>query len=243
MYTVKNTIRQILRPRRWELRRYDVDLSLDTYLWMLFEHYDINCVLDVGGRVGDYGVLLRENGYKGEILSFEPVEANFLQLQQRCSTDPAWRAYHFALGSESGSAEINVSRSTHYSSFLAPSAYGFEYDSHICVDRTEVVQVKRLDEILDEITSHIAEPRVYLKMDTQGFDLAVMRGAKGCLDNVLALQSELSLKPLYEHMPDWTTALAEFNAAGYEVSAFFAVTRDSKMRLSEMDCVMVRSEE
>ncbi|MCW3096079.1 MAG: methyltransferase FkbM family [Chthonomonadaceae bacterium] len=242
MYTVKNTIRKIVRTRQWEFRRYDVDLSLDTYLWMHIEHYDINCVLDVGGRFGDYGFLLRENGYKGEIISFEPVEANFRQLQQRCSADPAWHAYHLALGSESGSAEINVSRSTNYSSFLAPSAYGFEHDAGICVDRTEVVPVKRLDEIVDEVTRHIAEPRIYLKMDTQGFDLSVLRGAKGCLDKVLALQSELSMKALYEQMPDWTTALAEFNAAGYEVSAFFTVCRDSKMRLSEMDCVMVRSE-
>ena len=242
MFTVKNTIRQILRSRRWEFRRYDADLSLDTYLRMLFEHYDINCVLDVGARVGDYGVMLRENGYRGEILSFEPVAANFLQLQQRCSTDPAWHAYHFALGSVSGSAEINVSHDTHYSSFLAPSTYGFERDPRMGVDRTESVPVKRLDEILDEITSQIAEPRVYLKMDTQGFDLAVMRGANGCLDKVAALQTELSLKALYDHMPDWVTALAEFNAAGYEPSAFFAVCRDNKMRLSEMDCVMVRSD-
>jgi len=242
MFTVKNTIRQILRPRLWEFRRYDADLSLDTYLWMLFDHYNINCVLDVGARVGDYGSMLRENGYRGEILSFEPVEANFLQLKQRCSADPAWRAYQFALGSESGSAEINVAHDTHYSSFLAPSAYGFERDSRMGVDRTEVVQVKRLDEIQEEITGRIADPRIYLKMDTQGFDLAVMRGAQGCLDRVAALQTELSLKALYDHMPDWITALAEFNAAGYEPSAFFAVCRDNKMRLSEMDCVMVRSD-
>jgi FkbM family methyltransferase len=240
MNTLKRAVRQLLRPRGWELRQYDPDLSLDTFLWMLFEKFGINCVLDVGARVGAYGVLLRNNGYQGHILSFEPVKANFDRLQETCAGDPAWRAFHYALGSTNGVAEINVSRGTNYSSFLAPSKYGAEFDDDIAVARTEPVEVKRLDAILKEVTAHIAAPRVYLKMDTQGFDLEVFRGASGCLHEVVALQSELSLLPLYEGMTGWTAALDEFTEAGYAISGMFAGVRDDRMRLCEMDCVMVR---
>lgn len=239
---MKSSLRRILRPRGLEVRRFDPDISLDTYLWTLFRHYDVNCVLDVGARIGDYGVLLRENGYSGSILSFEPVSANYAQLTKVCEKDPDWKAYQWALGSESGSAEINVTRGSNYSSFLAPSEYGKETSSNIAVAHTETVAVKRLDAVFDEVTAHVANPRVYLKMDTQGFDLEVLRGAKGCLSRVVALQSELSLRPLYTNMVGWSAAIAEFEGAGYAVSALFAGFRDSKLRLSEMDCVMVRNE-
>ena len=241
MNSWKRAARQMLRPRGWELRQFDPDLSLDTYLWTIFEALGINCVFDVGGRFGDYGLLLRNNNYRGHIFSFEPVEANFRRLQEVCAPDPQWHAYHCALGSERGTAEINVSRGTNYSSFLSPSAYGAESSADIEVERTEVVQVKRLDEVFGEVTAGIAQPQAYLKMDTQGFDLEVLRGASGCLAQILALQSELSLQPLYEGMPSWTEALSEFTAAGFAISALFAGYRDEALRLSEMDCVMVKN--
>lgn len=241
MNSLKRATRQMLRPRGWELRQFDPDLSLDTYLWMLFEKMSINCVFDVGGRFGDYGVLLRNNNYRGYIFSFEPVESNFHRLQAACANDPKWHAYHYALGSESGTAEINVSRGTNYSSFLSPSDYGVETSEDIKIERTEVVQVKRLDEVFAEVMSGIDQPQVYLKMDTQGFDLEVLRGASECLTQILALQSELSLQPLYDGMTSWTAALTEFTDAGYAISALFAGYRDEGLRLSEMDCVMVRN--
>jgi FkbM family methyltransferase len=240
MNTLKRTMRRLLRPRGWELRQFDPDLALDTFLWVLFEHFGINCVLDVGARVGAYGVLLRNNGYRGHILSFEPVRANFDRLQEACAGDPLWRAFPYALGDANGTAEINVSHGTNYSSFLTPSRFGEELDTDIAVERTEVVEVRRLDAIFEEVTTDIVSPRVYLKMDTQGFDLEVFRGASGCLDKVIALQAELSLQALYDGMPGWMAALKEFSEAGYEVSGTFAGVRDACLRLCEMDCVMVR---
>jgi len=242
MSVIKSGVRRLLRPAGWEFRQYDPDLTLDTYLWMLFDHYRINCVLDVGARHGDYGVLLRNNGYRGHIVSFEPVSENFEILQARAAGDPTWTAHQVALGSCTGTAEINVGRGTNFSSFLRPSAYGLDTTPDITTERIETVQVQRLDELFEEVMRHIAQPRVYLKMDTQGFDLEVLRGAERCLPRIAALQSELSLQPLYEEMTtNWLSALDEFRRAGYEVSALFAGYRDQRLRLSEMDCVMVRS--
>ena len=239
---VKCGVRQLLRPAGWEFRQYDPDLSLDTFLWMLFERYGINCVLDVGARHGDYGILLRNNNYRGAIASFEPVSASYRILQSASAGDPAWTTYPFALGSSPGTAEINVGTGTSYSSFLTPSAYGLETNPDIAPARTETVQIRSLDELFAEVTSRIREPRVYLKMDTQGFDLEVIRGARQSLPQIVALQSELTLQPLYQAMDtSWIAALEEFRGAGYELSAMFAGYRDPSLRLSEMDCVMVRS--
>ena len=81
--------------------------------------------------------------------------------------------------------------------------------------------------------------RLYLKMDTQGFDLEVVRGAPAVLPTVRALQTEASILPLYQGMPSWITAVETLQGLGFEISGFFPVSTDPNMRLIEVDCVMV----
>jgi hypothetical protein len=79
-----------------------------------------------------------------------------------------------------------------------------------------------------------------LKMDTQGYDLKVYRGAASSLGRVQAVVSELSFQPIYEGMPDYRQMLAEFESAGFAVSGLFPVSRNPDLSLIEMDCVLVR---
>ena len=98
-----------------------------------------------------------------------------------------------------------------------------------------------LSRMWSEIVGGIPKPRVFLKLDTQGFDLEVVKGAVESLDYVLGLQSELSLKPIYEDMPDYLNALREFRRHGFEVTGFYLITRDRKsLAAIEYDCVMCR---
>ncbi len=59
----------------------------------LFDRLEIDCVLDVGARVGEFGQWLRRNGYKGGIASLEPVGDNFHQLAKAAVRDPLWTAH------------------------------------------------------------------------------------------------------------------------------------------------------
>ena len=69
----------------------------------------INVVLDVGANVGQYGTGLRNVGYTGRIVSFEPLSTEFKQLSAKATADGAWQSLNFALGDVDGSSEINVS--------------------------------------------------------------------------------------------------------------------------------------
>ena len=109
------------------------------------------------------------------------------------------------------------------------------------VERQEV-SVCRLDGLWNEVTKGLDDPRVYLKMDTQGYDLEVFAGAGRCIERVRALQSELSVLQLYEGMPDYQAALQEYRRSGFEVSGFFHVFGDRQTGLlGEFDCVMIRT--
>jgi len=223
-------------------------LPLRDHLRELFEQLDINLVLDIGAHHGEYGGLLREHvGYRGEIVSFEPVASSYAQLRQRSQGDTAWRISQFALGDASGSRTINITSGDAMSSFLNPSAahvarFGRARSlEHIRIERTETVSVERLDAIWGSLLGETARRNVYLKMDTQGYDLRVLAGAGEKLTSVAALQTEVSVMPIYDDMTDYLTALKELCDYGFALTGIFPVTRDSRLRVIEFDCVMMNA--
>jgi len=80
-------------------------------------------------------------------------------------------------------------------------------DSYI---EKEKISIKKLDDELLNIIKYIPNPVVFLKMDTQGYDLEVFKGASGCLDLIQGIQSELSVQPLYKNMPHYNKVLTEY---------------------------------
>jgi FkbM family methyltransferase len=217
---------------------------LREHLAHVFRKLSINCVIDVGGHFGEYGLFLRELGYGGRIISVEPVRENFDILLDRAAGDHNWTAYNFALGETEGTSLINVARCTDFSSFLQSNeACSDRFGDKGVLERMEAVSVKRLDSILDELVSGIDNPRLYLKMDTQGWDLKVLRGASGVLARISALQSEVSVQNLYFGMTGYLDAIQQMSEMGFTVSGLFPVARDENaLGVVEFDCVMVRSQ-
>ncbi len=220
--------------------------TIESHLQYLFEKLNINVVLDVGANRGQFGCLLREIGFEGDIISFEPLKEAFQELTQCSSEDKKWHIYNHALGSVSETTEINFTSSSVFASFLNPNEYAKEVRTdQVQVEQKETVEVKKLDEIFEEVISHCAgtDHRVYLKMDTQGFDQEVFKGAAETISRISALQSEIAILPLYEGMPDYIEAMTAFRNKGFELTGLFPVSRDNdSLILIEMDCVMRRKE-
>lgn len=240
---VQFRIRNLLRRRGFEVVRTGAPQAnlLALHLDRLFDRLGINVVFDVGAEVGDFGHWLRNNGYTGRIASFEPVSDSFDGLQQRSAADPRWDAFRLALGSQDDTAEINVAELRVFSSFLDRSAYSREeFGETSAVVQTETVPVRRLDGMVETAVGDVEEPRAYLKMDTQGWDLEVLAGASGCLDRIPAFQSEVSMRPIYAGMPALSESLACFEDLGYGISGLFPVNLDSNLEVVEFDCVAVR---
>ena len=201
----------------------------------------IDCVLDVGGHRGEYGTLLRRIGYRGWIISFEPVHANFEKLQAVAATRPPWKVFPYGLGAENERREINVTEGSSFSSFLTPleeSQVRFPINR---LERKEEADVRRLDSILESCLTDISSPRIYLKLDTQGFEVSVLEGAKSILPRVLALQTEVSVHNIYHGMHKFAETVDKFEAAGFELIDFVTVNRDvDQLCAIDMDCFMAR---
>lgn len=203
------------------------------HLRAVFDAYQIDCVFDVGANQGQYYDLLRDEvGFKGVILSFEPVRKYVDLLKQRAGTEKDWVIFDFALGSAEATETINVTKSPGLNSFLSPI-------NEAQITDTEIVQIKLLDGIFEGVRARYGFNSPYLKIDTQGFDLEVLKGARESIKNFRALQTEVSLMPEYDGMPTYQESLEMFFSAGFEITGMFPVWRDSALRLVEFDCVMV----
>jgi FkbM family methyltransferase len=211
------------------------------FLRSLLKKLQIDCVIDVGANVGQYGNELRMIGYDGQIFSFEPAPDCFAQLSARCASDPHWHAINLALGTQPGHALFNEMQASVFNSFKLPSASETSlYKKENSVLRQTSVAVDRLDVILPALQTQYKFQNIFLKMDTQGFDLQVFEGATAAHHLITALQSELPVKRIYQDVPAWRDALAVYENSGFELSALFPVN-PSIAELIEMDCYLVRA--
>lgn len=191
-----------------------------THLKTLLKELNVNCILDVGANHGQFAHDLRGIGYRGHIISFEPIHREFASMAKLFASDTKWMGYQMALGSEEKIVKINIPRLTVMSSILKSIKIEPETEC-------QEIEMKRLDTLFPLLIKHIQSPRVFLKMDTQGFDLEVFKGGQGCIDNIVGLQSELSIIPLYENMPHYLDALAAYEAGGFELYNLSVVNRIS----------------
>ena len=205
----------------------------------IIEEFNIDLILDVGANEGQFARQLRKF-YKGTIHSFEPVSSTCESLRISAQDDSMWHVHQFALGSQEEQREINVYGRSEFSSLLMSNEYGnTRFAEEVQTVRSERILVRRLDTVLDEVSSGPVSPRIFLKMDTQGFDLEVFRGLGTKLRHVYALQSEISVLPIYKGMPHWTESILTYERAGFSIAGMFPVTRDS-LNVIEYDSLLVK---
>ena len=116
----------------------------------LFDMYGVNCVIDVGAHEGEYAKRLRDGGYGGRIVSFEPVPRAFAALERDAAGDPDWSVHPLALGREDGTTTMNVVPGT-LSSLREPTEFGARRYKRLRDPESVDVEVRRLDGMLDEL--------------------------------------------------------------------------------------------
>lgn len=103
------------------------------------------------------------------------------------------------------------------------------------------IEVITLDSIFEEINAELNETKVYMKMDTQDYDLEVFAGTGNYIKDIIGLQSEVSVIPIYEDIPDYIESIPTFRKYGFEITGLYPVTRDgNSLAIIEFDCVMTR---
>ena len=186
--------------------------ELDAQLVHTLERQAIDAVIDVGANLGQYARRLRAAGWTGPILSLEPIPEVHALLAAAAATDPGWEvASPLAAGDVDGEAVLEVSAEADMSSTLPQSALLRDISPSSAVTRRIVVPQRRLDGLLAERPWR----RLFVKVDVQGAEPAVLAGLAGAWDRVVGLQLELALVPLYESERPWLEVVADLAQKGF----------------------------
>lgn len=181
--------------------------------------FDIDLILDVGANQGQFAAEMRQGGYTGRIVSFEPLSQAHGKLAQACAGDALWEAYpRCALGDRAGEAEINIAGNSQSSSILPMLETHRSAAPESAYQGKELVPVKTLDAVAGK---YLQDARAaFLKIDTQGFEWHVLDGARETLPHIKGVLVELSLVPLYEGQHLWREVIDRLEAAGFTLWAF-----------------------
>lgn len=226
---VKGAIQRLLHRAGLDVRRYPLRQRR-----LLLAHYGIQLVLDVGANEGQYARMLRQGGYPGRIVSFEPQSAAFDRLQAGASGDSDWTALNLALSDTDGTARINVAGNSVSSSLLGMLPSHAESAPESGYVGAETVTTRRLEALFDSLAP--TGTPVYMKVDTQGTELKILEGAGSALALIDTLELELSLVPLYEGGPLFADMLEWLSSRGYELVGLDAGFSDPRTgRLLQAD--------
>ena len=201
--TLKRQVRTICRRHGLDFQRYP-DCNSTARIVALLAKRGVTLVLDVGGNTGGFARTIREAGYRGRIVSFEPLSSAFAELSNYSARDRNWDVHHVALGAHEGNVTMNVAGNSSSSSVLPMLDRHASAAPTSCYVGTETVPLNTLDNILRKIAPDQSAP-IFLKIDVQGYESAVMDGAQELLhsDRLIGVQLEVSFEHLYEGAPSW----------------------------------------
>ena len=135
----------------------------------------VRTILDVGANVGQSAEELLSHYPDAGIHSCEPVASTFAKLNEKRFKGKV-TCHHLALGSEEGTVEMTVAEGAEHS--VTNSIGGVHPSVAGLATRKEVVQLTMLDTFcLQQAINQVD----YLKIDTEGHDLEVLKGATGML--------------------------------------------------------------
>lgn len=195
--SIKNNLRRILRKVGFDICHFTPSQHPIARRKKIIEYNEIDTVIDIGANAGQFAQLLRGDiGYTNRILSFEPQSSAFELLKVNAEGDLRWQVFNYALGDTEEKREINIADNSYSSSFLDMLPFHSQSAPESKYNGRELVDIKTLDSLFDGLCK--PTNNVYMKIDTQGFESKVLKGAEKSLAQIGTVQIEMSLVPLYE---------------------------------------------
>lgn len=191
---------------------------------------------DVGAHWGETVKQFQSIFPKCIIHSFEPAAAN-LEVVGKFHHPPKVHVHPVALGDEEGTGDFGVYEESVLNSFLNIDELG-PNSSHQKV-ATEKVRITRVDRFIEE---HNIKEIDLLKLDTQGFELMVLRGAEKALKEgrIKVILLELNFDHLYHNQCSATEVMDYLAARSYRLVDFYQKARRGH-QLSWCNGLFIRS--
>lgn len=237
---VKNLINKILSYCNLYLQKRNPGIDPVEQLITSFNYFNIDYVIDIGANVGQFSLELLENGYKGDIISFEPLSSAYADLLKNSKKYNNWIVYDkSAIGNQDGEIDINISNNSVSSSVLNISEKHIDASHESKFIGVEKVIINKLDSVIK--TDLISDKNIFIKIDTQGFEWQVLEGATEILKKSKGVLCELSFDELYEGQHKWKDILDKLEQYGFKLwSLQYGLTNKESGQTLQCDAIFYK---
>jgi FkbM family methyltransferase len=205
---------------------------------LLAECDDLATIIDVGANTGQFCVAASRTFPSAKIFSFEPNPASFEQLTRTTASTSLIYCQQLAIGDSDGQISLRINSHSHSSSVLSLA----ESHKSAFPAAREIGEVQVPVRKLDGLFTGDIERSSLLKVDAQGYEMAVLKGAPNLLTKLDYVVLELSFAPLYKGESTFDEICEEMRRSGMKLRAPVGWLRDPKTgRFIQMDALFCRS--
>ena len=175
----------------------------------------IRTVLDIGAHRGEFSSAIRVLLPQAQVYAFEPLPECSGELARRFGAGGSFQAFPVAIGATHD--RITMWRNSYAKSSSVLPMADLHKDSFPWSAGTMpiTVEMRALDEYLDQLK---LEEKVLLKIDVQGYEEQVLKGATELLKRVAYVLLEVSFQPLYEGQGAFAEIHAFLQSTGFSYS-------------------------
>lgn len=204
----------------------------------------INSIIDVGANEGQFAEQVFKNNYRGSIISFEPLreEHSVLLSKKKRMVNLNWEvANRCALGASEKKIFINISGMRQSSSILEITKMHTDLYPKSSNIGVEEIKMLTLDNFYEKIVK--LKKKILLKIDTQGYELEILKGAKKTISLIDGLLIEISLVELYKNQPLFEEMLSYVKNLGFSIwSIDRAIGNNKTGQTYQLDIVFFRNQ-
>lgn len=199
--------------------------------------YNLNkdgLIVDVGGGKGTTAVMFAQKFRKAHVLVFEPLSKNFNEIVVKTSKFQNIEVVNKALGATTKSDRINVTNNINSSSLLGinKDIQEQKFKEMLNSNESETIQIAKLDDELINFKNDIN----ILKIDTQGYELEVLKGAINTLPRVKIIVVEVANHSFYENAPMYFEIDDFLRSNGFVLNDMIPAMLKNR-KLFEWDCI------
>ena len=219
-------------------RRLRVPLNFYRCFERLKHDFAIRTVLDVGANRGEFARFAAVCFPGAAVHCFEPLPGCQPLLQALAARRPQIKLHPCALGDTSGAAEM-------FENDYSPSSSLLPLQDRHRELWPKTIGAKKIAIALDTLDAVMAREQAaspfFLKLDVQGFELSVLRGAATTLRQTAAVMAEVLFEPLYAGQTNYLELLNFMAERGFRFVEFADERRLPPLgKLIYADAVFVR---
>ena len=211
---MKKKIRKLLNKFGIEVHRFRPGESFEAQIIAAMRKVKIDVLFDIGANTGQFSLEMRDKGYNGKIVSFEPLTSAREKLIQKASKDANWLIHdRAAIGDLNGFVDINISKNSYSSSILPMLNLHLNAAANSEYIGSEKTPIITLDSVADTYLDKFSN--CFIKIDTQGYETQVLDGAFKTLKRAKGVLCELTLVSLYEGQDIWRDLIVRLEKEGF----------------------------